>query len=148
MTKAERAGLMTLFNAVDGTGNHNAFWNDLNGRLFWKKAPAGISLADGLFAIFFVVSDVNDDTFSEEIRDCFIQFSIFSGESSDDKILDADEHLSVLLNGTTFAITGAKITASRQQGNGPVAISETTEAGTEEYSQTDIDFKLAIAPTS
>jgi hypothetical protein len=146
MTKAERVGLMTLFNALIA-GVHNAFWLDINGRLFFKKAPSGISLADGPYAIFFSISDVNDDTFTEEIRDDYIQFSLFSGESSDDKILDMDEHLTALLNGKSYTITGAQVTILRQQGNGPNAVSETTEMGTEEYSQTDIDYKFSIQPT-
>jgi hypothetical protein len=146
MTKAERTGLATFFNATVA-GVHNDFWIDVNGRLFWKKAPAGTSLADGPYAIFFSASDVNEDTFTEEIRDDFIQFSLFSGESSDDKILDMDEHLTALLNGKTYAITGARVTMLRQQGNGPVAVSEATEMGTEEYSQTDVDYKFSIQPT-
>ena len=143
MNKDERTGLMTLFNATPG-GVHNSFWTSINGRLFYKKAPSGTSLLDGPYAIFQVVSDNSDDTFSEKNRDAIIQFSIFSGEATDG---DFDDKLDTMLNGVSFTITGKSLTATREHCIGPITVSETTEKGTEEYSQTDIDYMFRIQGT-
>lgn len=146
MNKAERAGLMTLFNSTTA-GVHNDFWTDVNGRLFFNKAPVGTDLSDGPYAIFFSITEVNNDTFTEEVRDDYIQFSLFSGEASDDKILDMDTHLSTLLNGKHYSITGAIVRMLRQQSSGPNSITEVTEAGAESYSQTDVDYHFIIQST-
>lgn len=146
MNKAERAGLMTLFNATVA-GVHNSFWTDINGRLFFNQAPLGTNLSDGPYAIFSSISEINNDTFTEEIRDDYIQFSLFSGEGSDDEILDMDTHLTELLNDHYYSISGAIVRMNRQQSSGPHIITETTEAGTESYSQTDVDYKFRVQLT-
>ena len=148
MTKAERAGLLTYFNALSGAV-HNSFWLDINGRLYFNKAPQGTLLSNGPYATFFVVVDSNDDTFTEEIRDIQVQFSLFSGNSSADQILDMDEHLTSLLNRKSYTISGARVTMLRQQGEGPILSKDSDGSDiADEYWQTDIDYLFMIQPIS
>jgi hypothetical protein len=132
-------GLMTLFNS-GGT-----FYNDVAGRLFYSVAPAGTTLSDGPYAVFFVVSNVDDDTFSENQATLYIQFSLYSGTSSPAEILDMDTHLTAMLKDKTFAVSGATVVHShRLQGNGPTWTKADMELGTEGYWSLDVDYEIYI----
>jgi len=132
-------GMMTLFN----TGGD--FYDDISGRLFFGNAPEGTDLSEGPFAVFFPVSDTNDDTFSEEMKDVAIQFSLFSGESSPAEILDMDTHLTALYKDKTFTVSDWTVVVMRRlQGSGPFNMPADVEAGTGKYWQTDIDFEITI----
>ena len=136
---------MTNFNALDESDAHNAFLTAVNGRLFFKKAPAGTSLAEGAYATFFFVTDVDEDTFSENLKEITVQFSLFSGNSSDDEILDMDTNLTALFKDKIFTVTGWTVATMRRiQGNGPVDVEETTEVGAESYKQFDTDYLLIV----
>jgi hypothetical protein len=146
MDKYLRRGIMTHFNAVPG-GAHNDFWNDVNGRLFHKKAPSGTSLADGPYAVFFSVSDNDDgDTFTEDIKEQYVQFSLFTGPDQDDLIDDMDVHLTVLFKDKTFTVTGWTVVIMRRvQGNGPIDVEADTETGEGAYTQMDVDYTILLS---
>lgn len=132
-------GLMTLFNAG------GSFYNDIGGRLFYGQAPEGTNLADGPYAIFFPVSDVDDDTFTENMKEIYIQFSLFSGDSSPATIMDMDTHLTTLFKDKVFTVSGwTVVTMRRISGNGPIYNSADVEPGTGFYWQTDVDFTVSV----
>jgi hypothetical protein len=132
-------GLMTLFNAG------GAFYNDIGGRLYFGQAPEGTDLANGPYAIFFIVNDNPDDVFAKEGKEAYIQFSLFSGDSSPAAILDMATHLEALLKDKTFAVTGWTVQNTfLQQTNGPIYNSADVEAGTGFYWQTDMDFRVDL----
>jgi hypothetical protein len=132
-------GLMTLFNAGC------TFNTSIGGRLFYSVAPAGTNLADGSYAIFFVVSNVDEDTFSENQASIYIQFSLYSGTSSPAEILDMETYLTAMLKDKTFPVSGATVVHShRLQSNGPTWTKADMELGTEGYWSTDVDFLIYI----
>jgi hypothetical protein len=131
-------GLMTLFNA-GGT-----FYDDVSGRLYFGPQEE-MSLSDGPYAIFFVVSDTNEDTFKDKIRNIYLQFSLFSGASSAAEILDMDAHLTTAFNDQLFTVSAETVVMMhRLQGNGPINTPADVEAGTGRYWQYDIDFELIV----
>ena len=133
-------GLMTLFNAS------NSFNTDIGGRLYFGQAPEGTDLANGPYAIFFPVSDVDDDTFTENQKEVYLQFSLFSGASSPAEILDMDTHLTALFKDKVFTVSGwTVVTMRRISGSGPLYNSADVEAGTGFYWQTDVDFTIFIS---
>lgn len=139
--KALITGLMTTFNAAPG-GVHNDFWTDIDGRLFFGSAPAGTELP---YAIFFPVSDVNEDVFAKDGKEVYLQFSLFSGESSPAEILDMDTHLSALFKDVTFSVTGWTVAnMKRVQGSGPINVEADVEDATGNYWQTDVDFTVTV----
>jgi len=145
MKKEIRTGIMALFNALDGTGNNNDFYNDIPGRLFYKKAPRGTTLIEGDYAIFFFISDPDDDVFAKHGAEVYIQFSLFASEASDDKIDDMDTHLTNLFKDSSLTVSGwTAINMKRLQGSGPNTVTETTETGEETYNQTDVDFVISL----
>lgn len=134
--KATITGLMALFNAGGD------FYNDVSGRLFHGEAPEGVEYP---YAVFFIISDTDDDTFSEELQDIYIQFSLFSGASSSAEILDMNTHLKTMFNKTQFAVTGnTVIIMNRLQTNGPTYTPADVVAGTGFYWQTDVDYEIHV----
>ncbi len=71
--------LFKSINAYFISEPHNAFYTAVAGRLYYGDAPQNCSKP---YAVFFGVSSVPDDTFSEEIDDISIQFNCYSDSSS------------------------------------------------------------------
>jgi hypothetical protein len=137
--KAIITGIMTLFNAG------GSFYNDVSGRLYYGQAPDDTSLSDGPYAIFFPVSDVDDDTFTDTMKEFYIQFSLFSGESSPATIMDMDKDLTSMFKNKTFSATGwTVINMKRVNGSGPLYNAADVEAGTGFYWQSDIDYIITV----
>jgi hypothetical protein len=133
---ALRTGIYTVFNTT------NDFNTDVGGRLFYATAPDGAELPYGLF---FFVSDVDDDTFTENMRECYLQFSLFSGDSSPAAILKADKDLTTLFKDTVFSVTGwTVVIMKRVQGSGPIWNPADVEAGTGGYWQLDVDYTVLL----
>ena len=137
-------GLMTFFNALDESDAHNSFYNDIPGRLFYGKAE-GILLSEGAYVNYFIINDVDFDTFTENMVYIYIQFSIFSGSASVIEIMDILTHLSAWLKDTIFTVTSETVVHAKQiQSDGPYDVPANTEAGTSRYWQTDVDFEILI----
>ena len=136
---ALRTGIFSLFTASSD------FYTDIGGRLFYSMAPDGAELP---YAVYFFVSDVDEDTFTENMKEVYVQFSLYSGASSPAEILDMDTHLAALFKDKVFTATGwTVVVMRRQQGNGPINVPADTEAGTGRYWQFDIDFQITISKT-
>ncbi len=136
---ALRTGIYTVFSTT------NDFNTDVNGRLFFGEAPEGTTLIDGPYAIFFFVSDVDDDTFTENMKEVYVQFSFFSGDSSPAAILKMDKDLTTLFKDTVFNVTGwTVVTMRRISGSGPINVPADVEAGTGKYWQFDSDYQITL----
>jgi hypothetical protein len=129
---ALRIGIFSLFTAASD------FYADVAGRLYFGDAPEGTEMP---YALFFYVSDTNDDVFSGQGKEVYVQFSLFSGDSSPAAILKMDTDLTAMFKDKTFTATGwTVINMKRVQGSGPIYNSADVEAGTGFYWQSDIDF--------
>lgn len=136
---ALRIGIFALFTAASD------LYADLGGRLYFGDAPEGTNLSDGPYGIFFFVSDVDDDTFTENMKEVYVQFSLFFGDSSPAAILKADKDLTTMFKDKTFAVTGwTVVTMRRISGSGPIYNAKDVEAGTGFYWQTDVDFTVSV----
>jgi hypothetical protein len=137
---ALRIGIFALFTAISD------LYADLSGRLYFGSAPEGTDLPYGLF---FFVSDVDDDTFTENMKEVYVQFSLFSGDSSPAAILKMDTDLTAMFKDKTFIVPGSPapwtvVTMRRISGSGPIYNSADVEAGTGFYWQTDVDFTITV----
>lgn len=136
-------GIMTRFNALDGSGNHNDLWNDVNGQMYGEgEVPEGTPPP---YITILSVSDNNEDTFTEEGVEQYIQFSLFSGSSSKAEVKRMDKHLTALFKDKTFAVTGWTVVVMRRvQGSGPISVPADVEAGTGGYWQLDADYTITL----
>lgn len=133
---ALRTGIFSLFSAGCD------FWNDISGRLYFTEAEEGAELP---YALFFFVSDVDDDTFTENMREVYVQFSLFSGSSSPAEILDLDLHLTALFKDKVFSVSGWTVVSMRRiSGSGPIYNAADVEAGTGFYWQFDSDYTILL----
>lgn len=128
-------GIYTLFNTT------NSFNTAIGGRLFKGRAPVGTVLP---YAIFFVVSDVYDPTFSEDFEDVLIQFSLFSDASSSTEIEDMYIALKALYDNTSFPVTGNTVINMQRQHAGFTSVEADMVSGSEAYWQYDVDYEIKM----
>ncbi len=137
---ALRIGIFNLFTAG------GSFFDAVNGRLFFGDAPEGTNLQDGPYAIFFYVSDVDEDTFSENMKEVYVQFSLFSGDSSPAAILAMDTYLTTMFKDRVFDVAGWTVVVMRRvQGSGPINVPADVDAGTGRYWQFDSDYTVLLS---
>lgn len=141
---ALRTGIYTVFTAAPG-GVNNALYAALGGRLFYGNAN-GMNLAEGEYAYFFPVSSNPADTFTEERRVVYLQFSIFSGSSSPAKIAEIAGYLIDLLKDKPFSMTGYVVEEVRLLSDSlPVWVQGETEAAGDGEWQDDVEFKITVS---
>ena len=145
-----KTAIMTKFNAVDGSGVHNEFWEATQGRLFYKKAPDGTPTFP--YSIFFIVVQTPDRTFTEDQRDLLVQFSHFSNVQDSSKEVDEiDTYCNDLFDEIDkrggLSITGATLIWMRFSNSTGAdwEEGETTEAtGGCWHCPTDYDVKVSL----
>lgn len=118
-----------------GTTLHTA----IGGRLYKGRAPEGAAYP---YAVFLLVSDVSDPTFTEQLEDVVIQFSLFSSASSSGQIEDIFAALKVLYDDCELTITGETLLYMRRQNATLFAEEHTTPDGTVEVWHYAVDYAL------
>ena len=99
--------LMTKFSALVG-GVHNAFYTDIGGRLFNTEAPPGTVMP---YVIMKQISGLPRYTFTEELTEIVLQFSIFSSNPSSTEVLNIMADLKSLFDDcVSLSITGQTVT--------------------------------------
>ena len=135
---ALRLGIFALFTASTD------LYADIPGRLFYGKAT-GANLSEGEYAILLPVSSNPDDAFAKERREAYIQFSLFSGNSSPAKISEIATHLIDLLKDKPFDVTGWKVEGVEFLNDSlPIWIQGETEAADDGYWQDDVEFNITL----
>jgi hypothetical protein len=114
----------------------------IGGRLYKLRAPQGTALP---YVIFFVVSDVYQPTFTEDMEQVIIQFSIFSESSSTAEIEDIYDKLKLVYDNKAFTPTGNKVVVMTRQNAILTSGEADLEAGTGEYYQYDIDYEVIMS---
>lgn len=100
--------MKALFDAIYGKftavtdEEHNDFYNDLSGRLYFGQAP---NSATWPFAVFTLVSNVVEGTFTHDYENCLIQFGIYSTDESVVNVETYFEHCKALYDWCTLSIT-------------------------------------------
>src|SRR3972149_9350176 len=76
--------------------------SDVGGRIFLDEAPQG---SEYPYIVFFIISDVPQDTFTEYLDDILIQFSIFSASQGATEITTIYNDLISLFDNCALTIT-------------------------------------------
>jgi hypothetical protein len=114
-------------------------YTDIGGRLYKARAP---ERAEYPFAVFMVVSDVLDNTFTEDLENVVVQFSLFSLASSSGDVEDMFTHLKTLYDDCTLSPTGYSVLWMKRQQAVLQVEDHTTTAGTEEAWAYHIDYSI------
>lgn len=82
---------------------NNAAYIALGGRLYLHMAPQG---ATAPYAVYMLISNVPDWTFTDGHERATIQFSIYSAAQSASEVCDAMDALQALYDDCALAVTG------------------------------------------
>ena len=127
-------GLFTKF-----TGS--AFSTSIGGRLYKARAPQNPTWP---YAVYYIITDVPQDTFTDKIEEALIQFSVFSQASGSTEIEDIVTNLKALFDNCSLTITGNTHIMMNRQGSSLTSIPEDTIAGTGEYFQCDVEYEVTM----
>jgi hypothetical protein len=112
---------------------------DIGGRLFKGRADEG---AEFPYAVFMVVSDVPEKTFTEDFENVLIQFSLFSSASSSGEIEDMYSHLKTLFDECSLTITGSTLVWMKRANAFLMVEDHTTTAGTQQVWYYAVDYEV------
>jgi len=90
--------LASIMTKVSGS----ALSTDVGGRIYLDEAPDGCEMP---YCVFFIISDVPDNTFTENIEDILIQFSLFSASQGATEITTMYTDLKALFDDCYLTIT-------------------------------------------
>lgn len=133
--------MKNLTTAIYGKIAGSAFSTSIGGRLYKGRAPQGTVWP---YAVYFVVSDVPADTFTDKIEEVLIQFSVFSSASGSTEVEDAVTNLKALFDDCLMTITGNTHVMMNRQGSSLTSVPADTELGTGEYWQGDIEYEVTM----
>ena len=95
--------MINLSKALITKAAGSSFLSDVQSRLFKGRAPEG---AQYPYAVYSIVSDVPEKTYTEAFENVLIQFSLFSSASGSTEIEDMFTHLKALYDECTLNILG------------------------------------------
>jgi hypothetical protein len=117
------------------------FSTSIGGRLYKSRAPQGVTWP---FVVYYIISDMPRDTFTERIEDVLIQFSIFSSASGTTEIEDIFTNLKTLFDYCSLTITGnthlLMERANASLTSGELDVSE----GGGQYYQYTVDYNIMM----
>jgi hypothetical protein len=112
---------------------------DIGGRFYKGRAPQSPTFP---YVVYFLVSDVPDNTFTEKLDDILMQFSLFSSASSSSEIEDMYTHLKTLYDDCSLTITGETLIWMKRQHAILMVDDFTTPAGTVAVWHYAVDYSI------
>jgi len=131
--------LKNLTTAIWGQLAGSAFSTDIGGRLFKGQAPPGTSYP---YAIYLVVTDVPQRTFTELYEEVLVQFSLFSTASGTTEVENMYTDLKTLYDEKPFTITGSTLIWMRRSNTSFIVEDHTTPTGTQQVFAYHCDFEV------
>jgi hypothetical protein len=130
-----------IFSKISGS----AFETSIGGRLYQGAVPKGQN-PQWPYSVFFGVSDVPADTFTEKLEDVYVQFSVFSSGASTGEAHDTVANLRALFDDATLSITGNVHLMMQRVGGDPTPrpVFDDTESGEGQYWQMDTEYRILI----
>ena len=136
--------MKNLTTAIYSHAAGTAFSTSIGGRFYKARIPQGTAFP---YALFFVVTDMPIDTFTDSIEEVTVQFSVFSKASSSSEIEDIFTNLKAAYDGAVLTITGNKMIVMERQVASLANVADDTPDGTGEYWQYDVDYSIIMQKT-
>lgn len=111
----------------------------IGSRLYKGRAPEGAAYP---FAVFFVVTNTPEKTFSEDYENVIVQFSLFSSASGTTEIEDMYTHLKALYDECSLTITDATLVWMQRDNAVFLAEDHTTPSGTTQVWVYHVDYSI------
>jgi len=101
--------MLNLLTAIMTKIAGSAFNSDVSGRVYLDHYPADEMPPTFPYCVFFIVSGIQDKTFTEHFTDTLIQFSLFSSSTGAAEITTMYADLRALLDECALTITGSTL---------------------------------------
>jgi len=128
-----------LTTAIYGKISGSDFSTAIGGRLYKGRAPQPATYP---YAVYFVVSDAPDKTYTESFENVVVQFSLFSTASGTTEIEDIYTYLKALYDECALSITGSTLIWMRRANAVFQTEDHTTLAGTAQVWAYHVDYDI------
>lgn len=131
------AGIMTKLSGSQAS-------TAVGGRIYLDRAPEDVTFP---YIVFFIVSEIPDDTFTELMKEVIVQFSIFSLSQGAGEIADIYGKLNSLFHRGTFSITSNTLVQCVRQNFSTMVYDITTEPGYTGVKHWVVDYMMTVRAT-
>jgi len=114
---------------------------DISGRFYKGRAPDSAVYP---YVVYTLVSDVPDNTFTEDLENVIIQFSLFSSASGSTEVENMFTHLKALYDECSLTITGSTLLWMKRENAILMIEDHTTVSGTIQVWHYAIDYGLFV----
>lgn len=120
---------------------HNDFFNDVGGRMYQFEAPDD---AEYPYCVYKHISDYQIDTFTSDIDNIIIQFSVYSEKSSKQEILNTMTHLKDLFTDCGLTVSNGYVIYFYWVNDSIIIEEVNTPSGIQEISHFTCDFNTVF----
>jgi len=131
--------LNNLLTAIYGKLAGSALSTAIGGRMYLDQAPGKPTFP---YVVFFIVSSVPEKTFTEDMSETLIQFSIYSASSSATEISAIYAALKTLYDECSLTITGSSLVWMKETNLVTMTEDMTTATGTTTLKHWAVDFEV------
>jgi len=131
--------MLNLTKAIWGQLSGSALSAHISNRLFKGEAPEGTEYP---YAVYKVVTDTPDHTFTEDYENVIVQFSLFSVLSSTTELENMFTDLITLYDEKSFAVIGSTLVWMRRSTASFQPEEHTTSSGTHRVWAYHVDFEV------
>lgn len=136
--------MKALTTAIYAKASGSAFSTAIGGRLYKGRAPDGAVYP---YVVYMVISETPDPTFSDDLENVLVQFSIFSSASSSGEAEDIYALLCALYDNCALTITGETMIYMQRQVATPMVEDHVTVSGTLEVWHYAVDYAVLTRVT-
>ena len=112
---------------------------DVDGRIFYKEAPQNSQFP---YCVYFIISGIQDKTFTEHYTNTLIQFSLFSSSEGATEIATMYKDLKALFDECSMTITSNTLVWMREQNLTTMSEEITTVDGLQKVEHWAVDFEV------
>jgi len=131
--------MLNLTTAIYGKAAASNFLSYIGSRLYKGRAPANCQYP---YAVYAVVTDVPEKTFTEDFENVIVQFSLYSITSSTLEIETMLTYLKALYDECEFAITDATLIWMKRSNVVFQVEDHTTPSGTAQVYAYYVDYEI------
>jgi len=113
----------------------------IGGRLYKARAPQGVTWP---YAVYYLISDMPRDTFTERLEEVLIQFTIFSSASGTTEIETIFTNLTALYDYCSLTITGNTHLSMKREHAMLLSGELDEKEGGGQYYQYNVDYEILM----
>ena len=131
--------MLNLSKAIWGELSGSALSAHIANRMYKGQAPEG---TDYPYAVYLIVTDTPEHTFTEDYENVIVQFSLFSTSSGTTEVENMYTDLKTLYDEKSFSITGSTLIWMRRTNAAFIVEDHTTPSGTQRVWAYHVDFEV------